>query len=233
MLTSEQHLKAVVKELRNLPTETEWFEFKENQANPEDIGEYISALANSAALLRKPTAYMVWGIDDANHEIVGTKFRHSTCKVGNEELENWLLRLLNPKIDFRFHEVTVDEKCIVLLEIDTTTRQPVQFKGIEYIRIGSYKKKLKEFPEKERRLWQMFDTTAFEDMCAAQAEDKDICDLFGLLEIFRTHEPTCLTRSFFGLAAFAFGAVDRQESVRRLEHHKLGGVPVFQRFGAF
>ncbi|OKJ95656.1 hypothetical protein AMK34_21875 [Amycolatopsis sp. CB00013] len=33
-----------------LPRETDWVEFKENFFKAEDIGQYISALANSAAL---------------------------------------------------------------------------------------------------------------------------------------------------------------------------------------
>ena len=51
----------------------------------------------------------------------------------------------------------------VLLEIERAYRQPVQFGGVEFIRVGSYKKKLKEFPEKERALWRLFDKALFED----------------------------------------------------------------------
>ncbi|MBE2234495.1 MAG: putative DNA binding domain-containing protein [Anaerolinea sp.] len=61
-------------ELRKLPNETEWIEFKRNDAEPQDIGEYLSALANAAALDGKPSAYLLWGIDDATHEVVGTTF---------------------------------------------------------------------------------------------------------------------------------------------------------------
>jgi len=39
---------------------------------------------------------------------------------------------------------------------------------VEYIRIGSYKKKLKDHPEKERGLWRSFDQTPFERMVAAE-----------------------------------------------------------------
>lgn len=47
-------------------------------------------------------------------------------------------------------------------------RHPVQFKGTEFIRVGSYKKKLKDFPEKERELWRVFDQTPFEKEIAAE-----------------------------------------------------------------
>lgn len=162
------YLVSLINELRKLPKETEWLEFKVNNDDPQEIGEYISALANSAALSGKAFAYMVWGVEDVTHSVMGTSFSPSSCKVGNEELENWLLRLLAPKIHFRFFEVKIDERKLVLMEIERAFRHPVQFQGNEYLRIGSYKKRLKEFPEKERTLWRIFDHTPFEDGTATE-----------------------------------------------------------------
>ena len=167
------YLVGLVHELRKLPTESEWVEFKHNNADPEKIGEYLPALANSAAMLGKINAYMVWGIDDKTHEVVGTSFVPASLKVGNEELENWLLRLLDPKINFRFFSFAVEEKPIVMLEIGATFRHPVQFKSQEFIRVGSYKKKLKDFPEKERTLWRTLDQTPFESGIAAEHVSSD------------------------------------------------------------
>ena len=156
------YLISLIHELRKLPAESEWVEFKHNHAVPEDIGEYISALSNSATLMGKANAYLVWGIDDKTHEVVGTRFIPGSTKVGNEELENWLLRLLDPKINFRFFSFAVEKKATVLLEISAAFRHPVKFKNQEFIRVGSYKKKLKNFPEKERTLWRCLDQTPFE-----------------------------------------------------------------------
>lgn len=172
--TSPEHLKSLLHELQSLPKETEWVEFKQNKADPEEIGEYISALANSAALLGKGNGYVVWGVQDGNHDLIGTSFAPGKAKVGNEELESWLLRLLEPKIDFAFTSLDCDGKPVVLLEIGAAFRHPVRFKGNEFIRIGSIKKKLKDYPEKERALWRVFDTTPFEQGIAAEnasAED--------------------------------------------------------------
>ena len=108
----DEYLTSLVQELCKLSRETEWIEFKENVQDPEEIGEYVSALANSAAMVGKASAYMVWGISDREHEIVGTNFKPRSKKVGNEELENWLLRLLEPRIEIRFFE-TVVEGCSV------------------------------------------------------------------------------------------------------------------------
>lgn len=39
------HWQALIAELAKLPKETEWVEFKENNASPEIIGKNISALS--------------------------------------------------------------------------------------------------------------------------------------------------------------------------------------------
>ena len=97
------YLAGLVRELCKLPRETEWVEFKVNHSEPQAIGEYISALANAAALNGRAFAYLVWGVEDGAHAIVGTSFLPSATKKGNEPLETWLLRLLTPKIHFRSH----------------------------------------------------------------------------------------------------------------------------------
>lgn len=73
-IRATEYLEGLVRELIRLPKETEWVEFKCNNQNPQMIGEYISALSNSAVLYDRPKAYMVWGIDDETHRIVGTDF---------------------------------------------------------------------------------------------------------------------------------------------------------------
>ena len=145
-------LASLLHELGALPRETEWVEFKVNDAEPQAIGEQISALANASALVGKAFAYLVWGVRDGDHAVVGTSFDPHAARVGNEELESWLLRLLESKIDFRFFAVSVDGRPVVLLEIARAARHPVRFSGQDFIRVGTYKKKLKDFPEKERAL---------------------------------------------------------------------------------
>lgn len=64
----------LVKRLASLSTETEWVEWKYNKAEPQEIGEYISALANSAALIGKQRAFILWGIEEKSRQILGTSF---------------------------------------------------------------------------------------------------------------------------------------------------------------
>jgi predicted HTH transcriptional regulator len=110
----------------------------------------------------------VWGVEDARRVVVGTAFNPAAAKQGNEDLENWLTRLLQPQVHFRFHTCAVEGVIVVVLEIDSALHQPVRFNGEEHVRVGSYKKKLKDHPEKERALWKCFTATAFEDGIAAQ-----------------------------------------------------------------
>ncbi len=163
---NQDDLRCLVYELCKLPQETEWVEFKVNNYDPQAIGKYISALANTAALLGKVHAYMLWGVEDATHAIIGTDFSPATMRKGNELLETWLLRLLNPRINFCFSEIMVGDQRVVLLEIDQG-RQPVAFQGVEYIRVGSTTRKLRDYPERERALWRTFDRVRFEEGIAA------------------------------------------------------------------
>ncbi len=78
---TDQELVALLVSLTQLPRETEWLEFKVNDSEPEEIGEYLSALANSAALHQKDAAYIVWGVENGTHRVVGTSFKPRNAKV--------------------------------------------------------------------------------------------------------------------------------------------------------
>ncbi len=177
---TNEYLQSLLTELIKLPKETGCVEFKMNDDTPDDIGQYISALSNTATLIGKAQGYVVWGIEDSTHNVLGTTFQPSQATVGNEELENWLLKLLSPRPHFQFNEFTYDEKRIVLLEIPRASNSPVQFKNDEFIRVGSYRKKLKDFPEKERELWRIFDQTPFEEQIAA--ENVDSSEVLSLID---------------------------------------------------
>lgn len=151
---NDQELQKLLEQLVALPRENEWVEFKVNDSRAQEIGEYISALTNSACLHNKEKGYLVFGIENKTHNIKGTRFKPRQKRVGNEELENWLVRLLEPRIDFLIYEFQYDGRPIVLIEIDATGNTPVKFRGTAYIRVGSYKKKLSDYQEKERKIWR-------------------------------------------------------------------------------
>jgi|SRR5450830_1546622 len=166
MRHNEAYLVGLLSELCKLPSETGWVEFKVNNKDPQEIGEYISALSNAATLAGKGYGYLVWGIENETHQIVGTEFDPNIAKKGNEDLESWLLRLLSPRLHFNFSHLVVDEKSVVILEIPAASARPTSFSNVEYTRVGSYKKPLKDFAEHERSLWRAFDKTPFEELVA-------------------------------------------------------------------
>lgn len=170
---SADYLAGLVRELCKLVHETEWLEFKVDNADPQEIGEYLSALANAAAYNGKAFAYLVWGVEDETHRVVGTRFAPATCRKGNEPLESWLLRLLTPKIHFRFYELTLEDLPVVLLEVGRAFRHPLRFQNEAFIRIASVKKPLKDAPDRERELWRIFDQTPFEDLIAVERASAD------------------------------------------------------------
>ena len=163
-----ENLDRLVNELCKLPDEIQWVEFKHNNYNPEMVGQDISALANSAALHDKSCAYMLWGIDDATHEIVGTGYNLQTLKKGNQELENWLRSLLSQNADFEFHCVSMNDKNVGVLIIYRAVNQTVTFEKTDYIRVGSYTKKLNEYPALQAQLWDRLRNSKFEERYAKQ-----------------------------------------------------------------
>ena len=170
---SFEELNRLLISLRALPHETEWVEFKKNDADPEEVGEYLSALSNSAALLGKDASYLVWGIENDTHRVVGTTFKPKQRKIHGQELESWLILHLTPRVNFSIHEFECEGHGIVLFEIQPASHTPVRFKDAEFIRVGSYKKKLKDFHEKERALWQQLSRTPFEKGLAKRGVSGD------------------------------------------------------------
>lgn len=158
-----ENLELLVNHLREYPTETPWLEFKHDNYFPDMIGRDISALANSAALYEKSCAYMLWGVNDKTHEIVGTEYNLQTLKKGNQELENWLRSLLSRNVEFEFHLINMNSKNVGVLIIYRAVNQTVMFEKVDYIRCGSYTKRLSEYPTLQAQLWDRLRNDKFEE----------------------------------------------------------------------
>lgn len=168
-----ENLEKLVNHLRKYSSETNWFEFKHNNYDPDMIGQDISALANGAAYSEKACAYMVWGIHDQTHAVVGTEYDQYTLKVGNQEIESWLRNLVSKNAAFEFHSFNMkddemNDKHIVVLIIYKATNQTVTFKKVDYIRVGSYTKKLSDYPQMQAQLWDRIRNSRFEEQFARQ-----------------------------------------------------------------
>lgn len=183
---NESDLKYLIEELKALPKESEWVEFKTNNKDPQTLGENISALSNSAFLEGKEYAYIIFGIEDGTHTIVGTKFNPTTHKIKKQEFDNYIRTLLEPRIDFKIFQLQIEGKNIVLFEIDAAEGRPVRFSGEAYIRIGSYTKKLKDHPEKEAKLWQKAKRVVFEkDYAKRNISPDEVIDLIDYPSFFK------------------------------------------------
>lgn len=167
-------LKSLLKDLVSHSQETEWLEFKLNFHSNNEIGERISALANGACLSKKQYGYLIFGVEDKTHNIKGTTFKVKTATKGKEELENWLIQRLDPKIDFKTYEFEYSEGIkISMYMIPSAVNRPVKFMNQAYIRIGSYTRLLKDFPEKESKIWNRKDNIKFELQLAKENINAD------------------------------------------------------------
>ena len=161
-----ENMVLLINELLKLDNETPWVEFKHNNYDPVMIGSDICALANAAALHEKPQAYMLWGIDNKTHDIIGTKYNLQNLKKGNQELENWLRSLLSDNAEFEFTSVSTPKGTVGVLTIQKAAIYPVTFEKTEFIRIGSYTKKLGDYKTVQAQLWDRLRSEKFEDQFA-------------------------------------------------------------------
>jgi ATP-dependent DNA helicase RecG len=98
-----QELILLVDELRALPKENEWVEFKSGDAATNDkVGQYISAISNGACINHQAFGYLIFGVDNNTHAVVGTNYKFKNRKEGNQELELWLRNLIHPSVKFQF-----------------------------------------------------------------------------------------------------------------------------------
>ena len=162
---------ALIDDLRALPAETTWVEFKDSNADPEMIGKLISALSNSARIADEHFAYVVWGIRDGDHAPIGTRFEPAPAKRSNQPLEFWLSQHLQPAIAFEFKALEYEGQRLVLLTIPAAATSPVEFERTAYIRIGSATPRLADNPERQRLLWSKLQPYAWETGVAAQFLD--------------------------------------------------------------
>ena len=171
---NSSELVALVDRLRALPSETEWLEFKRNRHEPQQLGEYLSALANAACLANRPRGYLVFGIDNDTHSVVGTRFDpYATKGKGNQDLMPWLAAGLRPNPGVEVHVIEHPGGRIVLFEVGPANGEPVAFYGKPYIRVGASKTELRNHPEKARALWTRGSDWSAEVCEAASIDDLD------------------------------------------------------------
>lgn len=143
---------ALVNDILANADESNLVEFKKDNIGPKLIAKLCSALSNAARVANQDFAYVLWGIDDATKQVVGTEFNPDQAVVGNTVLQLWLSQHLSPVPVLSFRRVDHSRGRVVMLEIPAATVAPVCFDSIAYIRIGSATPKLSDHPEQFQRL---------------------------------------------------------------------------------
>lgn len=118
------------------PVETEWLELKAARKNfsEDDFGKYVTALANGAALANEPFGYLVLGVDDKTHAIVGSLVLSSE-KLKNEAKLS-LYNYAKPQVQVEFLDVETESGKIVRIVKVAQPTTAISWKGHYYGRSG-------------------------------------------------------------------------------------------------
>jgi len=134
-----QQLTNKLTELRSLPAETEVVEFKEakNDFHFDRLGKYFSALCNEANLKSKDAAWLVFGVENARRNIVGSNYR-SESRPALDSLKSEIANKTTNRITLiEIHELNLPEGRVVMFEIPPAPRGlPISWEGHYFGRDG-------------------------------------------------------------------------------------------------
>lgn len=118
--------------------ENEVVEFKNvgDSYSTSDIGKYFSALTNEANLRNVERAWLVFGVDNASRQIVGSDYRQNHERLHSLKMQ--VAADTEPSITFRdIHELQTPQGRVVLFEIPAAPMgMPISWKGHYFSRAG-------------------------------------------------------------------------------------------------
>ena len=124
--------------LLTLPAETELVEFKkaENSFSDTDLGEYFSALSNEANLKGVERAWLVFGVDNNTHKVLGSNYKPTRPSL--DEIKKKVADQTTNRITFdEIYEVKYEERRVVMFQIPAAPLGlPIAYKGHYYGRDG-------------------------------------------------------------------------------------------------
>lgn len=131
---TEPELQAKLEELLSLPSENEVVEFKEAKTSYdiEKLGQYFSALSNEANLAGRPCAWLVFGVVDKTHEIIGSTFKQQGVELN--KLKKVIADKTTNRIGFQgVYDLKVNSKRVVMFQIPSAPAGlPMAFDGHYY-----------------------------------------------------------------------------------------------------
>lgn len=132
MKTTE--LQYILQQLRNLTAENEIVEFKEAKTGYDftKLGKYFSALSNEANLKGRPHAWLVFGVENKKHNIVGSQFRPRRKDL--DSLKSEIANKTTNRITFiEIYELNEPEGRVVMFQIPSAPKGfPIAFEGHYY-----------------------------------------------------------------------------------------------------
>ena len=133
--------------------ENEVVEFKKAEANfdIDELGRYFSALSNEANLRDHEFAWIVFGVWDKKHKIIGTSFKDGELALN--KLKQDMSQHTTDNLIFReIVPISVDGKRVLMFKVPATPRNIVmKWKGIAWGRDGESLKPLNQAKQDEIR----------------------------------------------------------------------------------
>jgi ATP-dependent DNA helicase RecG len=134
----EHKLDGILSEALSLKAETEIIEFKEAKESYDfnRIGKYFSALSNEANLKGKPFAWLIFGVEDRRHRIVGSRYRSERKDL--DKLKKEIADKMTNNLTFiEIYELRKPEGRVVMFQIPAAPKGiPIAFEGHYYGRDG-------------------------------------------------------------------------------------------------
>lgn len=132
------NLENILDDLRSLTAETEVVEFKEAKTNYDfsKLGKYFSALSNEANLKGRPYAWLIFGIENKKHAVVGSQYRPKRKDL--DSLKGEIANKTTNRITFiEIHELNLQEGRVIMFQIPAAPKGiPLNFEGHYYGRDG-------------------------------------------------------------------------------------------------
>ena len=135
---SKEELFDLLSELRALSSENELVEFKAvgNNYSLNEIGKYFSALSNAANLKNQDYAWLIFGVEDKNHKIVGTDYREQG--KGLDKLKHEISQLTGGFTFSDIFELFIENMRVLMFKIPSAPQgNPVSCSGHYFERNGS------------------------------------------------------------------------------------------------
>lgn len=133
-----QELIKLLENFIQLPGENEVVEFKkaQNGFDTLKLGEYFSALSNEANLRQEEFAWLLFGIHDKTHAILGSSYKPTRPSL--DALKREIAEGTNCGITFtEIHEIMYQGKRVIMFQIPAAPKGiPTSYKGHFYGRDG-------------------------------------------------------------------------------------------------